>query len=126
MEYEPGASNIGPAERRRRLLASLVGFSTAGVHVAVVHAQGWPAVTLLAAAAPLFLGVVGALQAYHGFCVGFALGGVYDVSDAGTCQQDVESERARRRDVARARTLTALALAVTALATAALYAAVPP
>ena len=119
-EYQPGACNIGHAERRKRYLTGVAGFAVAAllvVAVATVHADpAW----LLAAVAPLFVGFLGVLQARARFCVGFAMAGVYDVSVTGG-NREPASEGGQRADRKRAIVLSVKALAAATVVALALY-----
>lgn len=98
VEYQPGVCNIGTAERARRRNLGYLGF-LAGVLVVVgVIVADLDPRWALASAAPFYGGVIGVLQARAGFCAGFGLAGVYDVSDAGDERTDVSDADARRAD----------------------------
>jgi len=111
MEYQPGACNIGHAERRKRYLGGVLGFGATALLVAAVATLQAPPVWLLAAVGPLFVGFLGVLQARAGFCVGFAMAGVYDVSDDGG-QRRPAPEDGQRADRKRAIVLPVKALAL--------------
>ncbi|MCG1004455.1 MULTISPECIES: hypothetical protein [Halobacterium] len=121
-EYQPGACNIGHAERRKRYLSGVAGFGAAAllvVAVATLHADpAW----LLAAVAPLFVGFLGVVQARAKFCVGFAMAGVYDVSGSGDSQRPAP-EAGQRADRKRAIVLSVAALAAATASALALYVA---
>ncbi|NIB98242.1 hypothetical protein [Halobacterium sp. R2-5] len=119
-EYQPGACNIGHAERRRRYLTGVIGFAATALLVAAVATLQTPPVWLLATVAPLFVGFLGVLQARAGFCVGFAMAGVYDVSDDGG-NRHTAPEAGQRADRKRAIVLPVQALALATAAALALY-----
>lgn len=122
-EYQAGACNIGRAEQRKRYATGLAGFLAAGLFTVAVVALGLESQWLLAVAAPLFVGFLGLLQGREQFCVGFALAGVYDVSESGDQRTDAPGDRARA-DRRRAIRLQAKALLATLAVTLALYLAV--
>ena len=124
-EYRPGACNIGRAERRVRYGFGALGLAVAAVLVAAVIALGWPRWTLLATAVPLFGGFLGVDQGRAGFCVRYAVEGVYNVGDRLGTRTEVTDRAAASADRRRARRLTARsAVAAVGLAVA-LYLAVP-
>ncbi|MDZ5812029.1 hypothetical protein U4E84_11820 [Halorubrum sp. AD140] len=112
MEYQPGVCNIGPTQRRWRLLLGLGSLLLAVVHVAAVLAVGWPRWTLALSMFPLYGAAMGYFQYRERFCVGFAGIGVFDVGE-GTNR--VLDEAALEADRKRAVRLNAKALAVGAV-----------
>lgn len=119
-QYVPGQCNIGRAERRRRYRIAAVGFAVAALYVAWVALSDAPAVLSVGAFAPLAVAVEWYVQGRQAFCVRLATRGAYSVGDeAGR----VSSEDARRTDRRYAAKLTALSLAVAAVVTGAVYAA---
>lgn len=121
MEYQPGVCNIGPAERRKRLLLGVASLLVAGAFVAAVLTNDWPTWTLLLSVFPLYGAAMGVLQYRERFCVGFAGLGVFD-ADGRT--DDVTDPQALEADRKRAVRLNAKALAYGAVATAVVYGAV--
>jgi MFS family permease len=119
-EYQPGACNIGHAERRRRYLTGVAGFAAAALLVAAVATVHADRAWLLAAVAPLFVGFLGVLQARARFCVGFAMAGVFDVSASGERRQPAP-EAGQRADRKRAIVLSVKALAAATVGALALY-----
>jgi len=97
-EYQPGVCNIGRAERAKRRYIGYFGFLTAALVLLAVPVAQLPAIWLLASAAPFYGGFLGYLQARSGFCAGFGLAGVYDVSDAADERTDVADADARKAD----------------------------
>lgn len=122
-DYQPGACNIGQAEQRKRYTTGILGFLAAAILTLAVFALELGTHWLLAAVAPLFLGFLGLFQGREQFCVGFAMAGVYDVSESGSTRRDAPSD-ARRADQRRAVLLQAKALLTAIAATLALYVAV--
>jgi hypothetical protein len=119
-EYQAGACNIGRAERRKRYATGLAGFGAALVLAAGVLVLNVETPWLLAVAAPLFVGFLGLFQARAQFCVGFAMAGVYDVSDSGGQRREAPID-AKRTDQRRAILLQAKALLAAIAVTLALY-----
>ena len=120
MEYQPGVCNIGPTQRRRRLLLGVSSLVSTVVLVAVAVAAEWPRWTLAFTMFPLYGAAMGFLQYRERFCVGFAGVGVFDVGD-GT--RDVTDPQALAADRKRAVRLNAKALAAGAAGALAVYAA---
>jgi hypothetical protein len=120
-EYQAGACNIGQAERRKRYATGIAGFAAAIVLAVGVVVLNVEAHWLLAVAAPLFVGFLGLFQGREQFCVGFAMAGVYDVSDTGAQRREAPAD-ARRADQRRAVLLQAKALLAAIAVTLALYA----
>ncbi|MFB6269275.1 MAG: hypothetical protein ABEH83_04980 [Halobacterium sp.] len=120
-EYEPGACNIGRAEQRQRYLTGVASFGAAALLVAAVATVDAPRTWLLATVAPLFSGFLGVMQARAQFCAGFALAGVYDVSDSGGNRRTAP-EDGQRADRRRAIVLPAKALAAATVVAVLIYA----
>lgn len=118
--YQPGACNIGHAERRKRYLTGVVGFAVAALLVVAVAALHADPAWLLAAVAPLFVGFLGVLQARANFCVGYAMAGVYDVTVSGERRQPAP-EAGQRADRKRAIVLSVKALVAATVGALALY-----
>jgi hypothetical protein len=121
-EYQPGACNIGHAERRKRYRSGVAGFAATALLVAGVAAFDASQTWLLAAVAPLFGGFLGVLQARAGFCAGFAMAGVYDVSETGGSRQSAPAH-GQRADRRRAIVLPLQALLAAVVSAVALYVA---
>ncbi|WP_336035699.1 hypothetical protein [Halobacterium yunchengense] len=120
-DYQPGACNIGAAERRKRYRTGVASFAAAALLVVAVLLVDAPAFWLLATVLPLFGGFLGVMQARAGFCVGFAMAGVYDVSDAGG-RRRVAPESGQRADRKRAIVLPLQALAAATACALGVYA----
>lgn len=124
-EYEPGACNIGPAERRVRYGFGAAGFLVAAALVVAVPVLTLPRWVLLLAFLPLFGGFVGYSQGRAGFCVRYALAGVYNVGDRLGDRDRVADAEAVRRDRRAAWALLARAAAAAGLVTVVVYVLVP-
>lgn len=103
--YQPGVCNIGPAEIARRRRSGYLGVSVAVALAAgllVVDAAPW---LRLAVGAPLFVGLLGFVQARMRFCVGFAAAGLRNLGELGT-ESKVADAAARTADRRRAMVVT--------------------
>lgn len=107
VEYEPGACNIGRAERRVRYGVGAAGFLGATALAVAVPVLALPRWVLLLASVPLFGGFVGFYQGRAGFCVRYAVAGVYNVGDRVGERERVADPEAIRRDRREARSLLA-------------------
>jgi hypothetical protein len=106
-EYEPGACNIGRTERRVRFGVGAAGFLVAAAFVVAVPVLSLPRWALLLASVPLFGGFVGYFQGRAGFCVRYAMAGVYNVGEGIGKRERVADPEAIRRDRGTARALLA-------------------
>ena len=97
-EYEPGVCNIGAGKQRLRYGLGAVSFAATLVLLVAVYALSLPPMLLLATFIPLFGAAEGYYQGRFGFCAGFGLLGVYDVSDGGDDRTVVRDADARRHD----------------------------
>lgn len=97
-EYRPGACNLGQTERRVRYGFAVVSFLLAAALVLAAILETLPRWALLVTAAPLFGGFISYLQGREGFCVGYAVAGIYNVSDTVGEHGAVTDEDAVRRD----------------------------
>jgi hypothetical protein len=118
MEYQPGVCNIGPAQRRRRLLLGVVSLLAAVAFVVAVVVVDLPRWTLALAVFPLYGAAMGYFQYRERFCVGFAGIGVFDVG-GGT--ERVDDPAALAADRRRAVRLNLKSLAVGGLGALAIY-----
>jgi len=101
----------------------VAGFAAAALLVVAVATVRADPAWLLATVAPLFVGFLGVMQARARFCVGFALTGVFDVSDDGG-RRRTAPEAGQRADRKRAIVLSVKALVAATVAALALYVAV--
>lgn len=102
MDYQPGTCNIGKAETKKRAYLGMAGFVlAAAVMTGILYLQ-WSTLAL----GPLLLffaiGFEGYFQTRYRFCAGFAVQGVYDVSEDGESRQEVTDEKAHREDIKKA------------------------
>ncbi|MFW5917050.1 MAG: hypothetical protein ACOCRD_01425 [Halorubrum sp.] len=118
MTYQPGVCNIGPTQRRRRLLLGVGSALLAAGYVAAALALGWPRWALLGSVFPLYGAALGAIQYRERFCVGFAGIGVFDVGEGTT---EVAGRAALAADRTRAVRLNARAVAVGVAGAVAVY-----
>ena len=121
--YQPGVCNIGPAEIERRRRSGIAGLGVALVLAVLMVAVDATPIVRLAVGVPLFVGILGFVQARMHFCVGFAMGGLRNFGDLGG-QSKVVDGSARRADMRRAAVVT-LACAVAAGAIAVGFALLP-
>lgn len=115
-DYRSGTCNIGGAERQKRLLYGSMAFLGAGMVLAgpsLATGAG-----ILAFATLATLGFLGIFQYRQGFCAGFALAGVYDVSAGGATPQTVTDPDDRRADRRAAAVMFAASLGAGILLTA--------
>lgn len=122
VEYEPGVCNIGPAERSKRRYVGYLGFLAGMLVVIAVPLARLQPLWLLASAAPFYAGFLGVLQARSGFCAGFGLAGVYDVTEAGEERIDVNDPDARKADRRKALALQFEAVGLSVVAAGVVYA----
>jgi hypothetical protein len=97
-EYRPGTCNIGQTERRLRYGFAVVGFALAATIVLAVALYSFPRWVLLLSAVPLFGGFLSYFQGREGFCVGYAVAGIYNVGDGVGDHGTVSTDEAVRRD----------------------------
>lgn len=102
-QYESGVCNIGPSERRLRYLGGGLGVMTAIGYLAVVIVLQWPPWTVVFTAIPTFGGIVGLYQGRAGFCVRYAISGVYNVGESVGDTDEVPLQRDIHRDRRQAR-----------------------
>ncbi|GGL62104.1 hypothetical protein [Halocalculus aciditolerans] len=123
--YRPGYCNIGREQRRQRYLVSAAAFGAAAVYVAAYLAGYLAEPLLLGVFIPLSIGYEWLLQAYTAFCVRLAFRHRYDFSGDATCDCGagrVSDAEARRADQLQATKITAVAVLLAAVTTAALAA----
>lgn len=125
VEYEPGACNIGAAERRVRYSFGAASFLAAAALVVAVPVFALPRWVLLLTALPWFAGFVGYYQGRAGFCVRYAMSGVYNVSDRLGDRHRVSDAEAAGQDRREAWTLLARAAVSAGVVTLVGYVLVP-
>lgn len=115
--YTPGVCNIGPEEIKKRKTVGYVGLVATILTIVVLfyfHASPfWKVIVFI----PAFVAASGFVQAYLGFCVGFAQSGVYNVESAAGTTEKIADNNAIAKDTARAKRLylymVLIALAIT-------------
>lgn len=125
VEYQPGVCNIGSAERRVRYGFGVAGFLVAGTVVVAVAVLSLPRWILLLSGLPLFVGFVGYYQGRAGFCVRYAMEGVYNVGDRLGDRERVADRAAAQRDRRQARRLLARSAVSAGVVTLAVYLLIP-
>jgi hypothetical protein len=112
--YTPGVCNIGPAERRVRLLSGWIG--TALVLVALVCFTVFDAPTWIRPIVffPAVLAATGFLQYALHFCVNFAMRGLYNVGTALRNEENVIDAAMRKADQRKGLQIIALAVLISA------------
>ena len=97
--YQPGVCNLGSAEVAQRRRVGLLGIGAAIVLAIALLAVDASAAARLIVFVPLAGGFVGLVQARQRFCVGYALAGRYNVTDAMGTTTAVASREARMADL---------------------------
>lgn len=116
--YQAGACNIGPAEIARRRQSGLVGLLTAATLTALMLIAGTDPILRWIIAIPLYVGLLGLVQAQLRFCVAFGFGGLHNFGPLGgqTRVTDAASARAdRRRALVVSGAVAIVAIAITAV-----------
>lgn len=121
VEYQPGVCNIGSTERRVRYGLGAAGFLVAGALVVAVPVLSIPRWVHLLSSLPLFGGFVGYYQGRAGFCVRYAIEGVYNVGDRVGDRRRVADREAARRDRRQARRLLARSAVSAGVVTVGIY-----
>lgn len=121
--YRAGACNIGPAEIARRRRSGVVGLTIAAALAVLLVVADLESIPRLAIAPPLFVGILGIIQARLRFCVGFAAAGVRNFGALGNGSRIAE-RTARTADLRRAIGIT-MAVAVVSGAIAVVFALLP-
>lgn len=124
-EYRPGVCNIGRAEQRLRYGFAAIAFLAAGALVLGVGLSVIPESALLLAVAPLFGGFVSYYQGREAFCVGYAVAGIYNVTDRVGEHGEVSDSESKRLDRRHALSLLARSAVLAVGVTILLYLIVP-
>jgi hypothetical protein len=95
--YVAGVCNIGPEEIARRRTTGWVGLSISVVLVAILMYLGVNPAWRLFVFLPASLSATGFLQAYFGFCTGFARRGIFNFGARGQTQQ-VPDDASKQKD----------------------------
>lgn len=115
--YVPGACNLGRAEIAQRRRVGALGIVGAIVAAAVLLAVGADPILRALVFVPLAGGFIGLIQARERFCMGYALAGMYNVTDAMGTPSRVTDGAARRADMRHAVVVLAKATIPAALIT---------
>lgn len=121
--YRAGTCNIGRAEIDRRRRSGIAGLLTAATLAVLMLVAGTDPVLRWIVAVPLYVGLLGLVQARLRFCVAFGLAGFRNFGPLGERERVGEAVavgRDRRRAV-----LVTGAVALAALAIAALFVSLP-
>lgn len=124
-EYRPGSCNIGRAERRVRYGVGAASFLVAAALVVAVPLVSLPDGVLLLTILPLIGGFLGYYQGREGFCVRYAVAGVYNVGDRLGERDRVSDPEAMVRDRRQARSLIARSVVSAGVVTVVVYVLVP-
>lgn len=115
-EYIPGVCNIGGAERARRRRSGIAGTVLALALLIFLLAIDAPPAWRLLLVLPVAAAASGFLQDAMHFCAAFGLKGIYNVINSAGITEDVELEKFRRKDRAKALQIAGLSLAIGAAA----------
>lgn len=116
--YDPGACNIGEAERRQRRRWARAGLGFSGVYVLAVGGLGLPSFLMLGLFVPLTLSLEWAIESRRAFCVRLAFAGKWRFGDRAG---EVTDGGSRRRDARTAVQITAAAAVFAAALTLVVY-----
>lgn len=108
--YIPGVCNINRLEIARRRKAGYIGLMIALVYLGVcltLTDMIWWRLLLIA---PVFVAIIGFLQAKNAFCVGYGSAGKQNAEAASQQAHTVTNETALRKDRAKARAMNLQAL----------------
>jgi hypothetical protein len=97
-KYIPGVCNIGPQERRLRLMAGWIGTGAFIALLVYFHLGGFSKGINFFLLIPALLGSVGFLQDYNHFCVNFGLRGLMNMDKEPFKTDTVEQAEFRRLD----------------------------
>ncbi len=117
MEYQPGTCNIGKAETKKRAYFGMAGFILAAAIMTGILYLGWSRLALGPLLLAFVIGFEGYFQTRYRFCAGFAMQGIYDVSEDGDSQEKVTDEQAHRADLRKAVTIHMYAIGSAMLVT---------
>jgi divalent metal cation (Fe/Co/Zn/Cd) transporter len=118
--YTPGVCNIGPDEIKRRRSVGWIGLVVTVIAAALLFYYGvnpwWRLVLVL----PATLSVSGFLQAYFGFCTGFAMKGVYNFDKLGA-EQHITDAASKAKDKKKGNSIMMYSVIVGIIVTAVLF-----
>ncbi|WP_436923821.1 hypothetical protein [Halosimplex amylolyticum] len=123
--YQPASCNIGPRQRKRRLVVAATAFGAAAGYAGAVAGGYLPEPLLVGVFVPLAVGFEWVIQASTGFCVRLALLNRYDFRATGGEGTGTVSDAGHRRaDYEYAAKITVAAAALAGLTTALAWALV--
>lgn len=120
-KYVAGVCNIGKRERMKRYALGAAGLGATFLILAFIVILRLPDIATLVLFLPLMAAFEGIYQGYLGFCAGFAMQGIYDVSEDGDKRKDVTSEEKRSKDMDMAKRIHAYSAGSSVLATIIIY-----
>jgi hypothetical protein len=116
--YVAGICNIGPEEIARRRNTGIAGLVIAIILFGVLFVSGVDPLWRVFVFFPAMLSASGFLQAYLGFCSGFARRGIFNLGTLGNVQQ-VPDDASRKKDRKKGNQITVWAFVIgVAVATA--------
>jgi hypothetical protein len=111
--YTPGVCNIGPAERRQRLIIGWVGAAITLLALVVMVVAHVPTPLRVLLAFPAVVAATGFLQYAMHFCVNFAMRGLYNFDSTGS-EENVVDAQMRRADQRKGLQIIGLSLLIAA------------
>jgi hypothetical protein len=111
--YTPGVCNIGPAERRQRLIIGWVGAAITLLALVVMVVAHVPTPLRVLLAFPAVVAANGFLQYAMHFCVNFAMRGLYNFDSTGS-EENVVDAQMRRADQRKGLQIIGLSLLIAA------------
>lgn len=118
LRYDPGACNIGEAERHQRRRWARAGLGVSVVYVLAVGGLGLPSFLMLGLFVPLTLSLEWWVESRRAFCVRLAFAGKWRFGDR---EGEVPDGASRRRDARTAVQITAAAAVSAAGVTLVVY-----
>jgi hypothetical protein len=120
-KYVPGVCNIGREGKKKRYALGFAGIGATFLLLALIVLFRLPEPTVLVVFLTLMLGFEGIYQGILGFCAGFAMQGIYDVSDSGDSRETVDDEDDRAEDLSMAKKIHLYSAGSALIVTAILY-----
>ena len=118
--YTPGVCNIGPEEIKRRRLIGWMGLIITIVIAAFLfyfNVNPWWRIILVL---PSTLSASGFLQAYFGFCTGFAMKGVYNFDKLGA-EVKISDAASKAKDKRKGNSITIYSVIIGVIVTIILF-----